>query len=148
MSAFQLPAEHLGAIVRFYLTDCPDHLRGQYRNQRPNRVDAAAMLASLAVECHASVRYRYPSGPLPGPITFEDGPVVCDDRLRLYQKLTPVQVIKACDCYCYQSCEHPGWDQSEAKHLIECIREAAIALLPGYEAAAWEICDGATEVQS
>jgi hypothetical protein len=27
----------------------------------------------------------------------------------------PVQVLKSCDCYEYQSCEHDGWEDSEAR---------------------------------
>lgn len=143
MSAFQVSPNHIGAIVRWYLDECPDSHRGQWRQMRPNRNDADDMMAALAFECWRSVRYRYPEGPLPGPIAFEDTPVMCDGRLRLYKRLTPVQVIKACDCLNYQSCEHPEWETSEAKRLLDGIREAAISSLPGYSQAEWEICDGA-----
>jgi len=102
------------------------------------------MLATLAAECFASVRYRYPAGPLPGPNAASDGPVVCSDRLSTYARLSPVAVLKACSCYEYQSCEHPGWETSEAKRLIDSITQAAIAALPGYQDAAWEITEGAT----
>lgn len=122
----------------------PNH-RIQWRQQRPNMNDSDDMMAALAFECWRSVRYRYPDGPLPGPIAFEDSPVICDGRLRLYKSLTPVQVIKACDCLEYQSCEHPEWEQSEACKLLKAIREAAIGALPGYSEAEWEICDGRAE---
>jgi hypothetical protein len=39
----------------------------------------------------------------------------------------------------YQSCEHPGWEESEARKFCQQLTEGAIARLPGYEAAAWEI---------
>lgn len=144
MSAFQVSPNHIGAIVRWYLDACPDHLRAQWRQMRPNRTDAADMMSALAFECWRSVRYRYPSGPLPGPIAYDDTPVVCDERLRVYNRLSPVEVIKACDCLSYQSCEHPEWESSEAYKLLEAIREAAIGQIPGYSEASWEICDGAS----
>jgi hypothetical protein len=50
-------------------------------------------------------------------------------------------VIKAADCLDYQSCEHPEWDKSEAKQLLDAIRAAAISKLPGYEEAEWAIDD-------
>lgn len=54
--------------------------------------------------------------------------------------LSPVDVIKACDCYNYQACE-TGKDYwtSEAHEIIDTIRERAIDELPGYEDAAYEI---------
>ena len=54
--------------------------------------------------------------------------------------LSPVQIIKACDCYNYQACE-TGEDywKSEAHEIIDTIRERAIDELPGMDDAAWEI---------
>lgn len=53
--------------------------------------------------------------------------------------LTPVEVIKACDCSIHQCGEWPGFKGSEAERAIQDIKQAAIPCLPGYEAAAWEI---------
>lgn len=55
--------------------------------------------------------------------------------------LSPVQVLSACACYRYQSCEHPGWKESEAAAFIEALERRAIGALPGYEDAAWEITE-------
>ncbi len=57
-----------------------------------------------------------------------------------FNPLSPVQVIKACDCYNYQACE-TGEDywKSEAHEIIDTIRERAIDELPGMDDAAWEI---------
>ncbi len=142
MSAFQLPAEHLGAIVRWTLLESHGY-GATWRGHTANPNDAADMLECLAAECFTSVRSRYPNGPLPGPCDASDGPVSCPDTLSRYKRLTPVEVLKACSCYEYQSCEHDGWERSEAFRLIEAIRHAAIAALPGYEDADWEITGGA-----
>lgn len=62
--------------------------------------------------------YSHASGDWPGPID-------------------PVQVLKSCNCYEYQSCEHEEWSASEAHAFIEALRARAVRTLPGYEAAAW-----------
>lgn len=48
-----------------------------------------------------------------------------------------VQVLKACDCFAYQSCEHKGWKGSNARAFIESMRAQCIARLPGYAEAEW-----------
>lgn len=136
MSAFQVTESHIGAILRWYLTDCPPHLRSSWRGfMSPNPNDADDMMNALAAENAQSVAYRYPG------ISTE--PVLAADNVRLsrYAKLAPVAVIKACQCLEYQSCEHPTWDKSDAKYLLEQIQSAAIASLPGYSQAAWAIED-------
>ena len=91
-----------------------------------------------------SVKHRYPDcsdDTLPGPIgcsfVYEHG-----NRPRL-RPIDPVAVLKACDGYEYQSCEHPEWEQSEAKAFIDELRSRAIHSLPGYDDAAWEVTDAA-----
>ena len=53
--------------------------------------------------------------------------------------LDPVQVLKACDCYDYQSCETDDYPQSEAKRMIETIKTWAITTLPSYDKAEWAL---------
>lgn len=52
---------------------------------------------------------------------------------------SPVQILKACFCYSYQSCETEDWESSSAKVIIENIQDNAIRCLSGYEEADWEI---------
>jgi len=54
-------------------------------------------------------------------------------------RLSPVEIIKACNCYRYQSCETPDFKETEAYAIMTALRERAIIHLPGYEEAAWEI---------
>lgn len=59
------------------------------------------------------------------------------------------EVIKAADCYDYQSCEHDGWKASAAKALTDRIIARACSMLgrdydracrqPEYESAPWGI---------
>lgn len=68
-----------------------------------------------------------------------------DTETELYEfaryrgEVEPVQVLKAIECFEYQSCEHDEWERSEAHAFCEALRHAAINRLPGYEAAAWGI---------
>jgi hypothetical protein len=91
-----------------------------------------------------SVMHRYPDEPvedLPGPIgetyEYKDVPYTA--------VLSVAQVVNACRCYSYQSCEHPEWEHSYACALIETLEELAMQGyasaedIPGYDAAAWEI---------
>lgn len=60
---------------------------------------------------------------------------------RFPRTLKPVEVIKACDCLEYQSCEYEGWKASRARKMLNDIREGAINALEGMEQAAWEITE-------
>lgn len=52
----------------------------------------------------------------------------------------PLVVLKAIACLEYQSCEHDGWLDSEARVFCQALRRVAIAALPGYpEADGWAI---------
>lgn len=148
MSAYQVSPYHIGAIVRWYLDDCPTYSLRNWRGHTANGTDAGDMMGALALECFKSVSYRYPAEDgqpldLPGPIAFKDRPVECPHTLSAYQRLTPVQVIKAIHGYIYQACEHPEWEQSEARRLVQQIESCALRVLPGYEEAEWEITEPA-----
>lgn len=64
-------------------------------------------------------------------------PCGLDPRATL--NISAVQIIKACNCYAYQACEHSAWESSFAKQLVDAIRCVAISNLPGYEMAAWGV---------
>lgn len=48
--------------------------------------------------------------------------------------LDPLAVLKAVDCYVYQSCEHPEWENSDAHTWMTRLREAIYTATPGYRA--------------
>ncbi len=84
-----------------------------------------------------SVQARYPGDrELPGPIG-------CDyqypEDTAWFHNIDPMQVLKACDCYEYQSCEHDRWPTSEAKAYVDALRARAWTSLPGYDDAAWGV---------
>ena len=104
--------------------------------------DQDAIGAALWLENHHSVAYRYPNdadGDLPGPraLTLE-----WIEQYRFEPRpCTIVEAFKACDCYEYQSCEHPTWEQSASKRFIDHLRSALIKCIPGYDDAPWRIDD-------
>ena len=52
-------------------------------------------------------------------------------------RLRPMEVIKACDYYEYQSSEHAGWWTSDAHSFVDCLRAATWRTTPEYQRANW-----------
>ena len=88
-----------------------------------------------------SVRHRYTDckgNDLPGPIG-EDFEYSEHKPGFFGTAIDPVAVLKACDGFEYQACEHDGWPASEAKAFIDNLRSRAWTSLPGYDEAAWAV---------
>ena len=51
--------------------------------------------------------------------------------------LNPIDIIKMCHCYDYQSCEAEGYYESDAKRMVTRIEKDMISKLPGYEESPW-----------
>lgn len=144
MSAFTVPVEHIDALLSAGLAFCSvkDPLRWYYpapttaepdTAQREHTLTAAtagrvgAMLlaenARSFNHCHDELDWEpaYLFHPLPGAPD-------------------PLVVLKAIACLQYQSCEHPGWLDSEARVFCQALRAVTIAALPGYhQAPGWPI---------
>ena len=157
MSCYMIDRDHVRYLVEAALTipgrNCRNsHLtwiwgvdreantyeRGELGPRQHKR--AAEVGQMLWDECHASICHRYPdyggSEDLPGPI--DQGFVYRQHRSTMHrERIEPVQTLKACDCYVYQSCVHPEWEASQAKAFIEALRSAAWTSLPGYDDAEW-----------
>jgi hypothetical protein len=87
---------------------------------------AAARL--LFEENAKSVSYRYDEPP--------EGGFEFSDRARVV-RLSPIAVIKAAQCLDYQIGEHPEYRYSDAKTILDRIKDHAISELPGYADAEW-----------
>ena len=136
MSAFIVSDSHLdylcAALVAYQVSVPWDD--GTFRRSHDPRDDAdlQAMRDALEAENVTSVNYRYRISP---------GESVAHRRAvrHVNRPIDPVQVMKACQCLEYQSCEHPGWPDSFAKRVLEFLNSAAINRLPGYDKADWAI---------
>jgi len=113
-----------------------------------NATDAGQMLWDANM---LSINARYPDTlghpeKAPGPIGENfSGYKFHYDPCR---SIVPVNVIKAADGLDYQACEYDGWPESEAKALLNAIREAAIHALPGYDEAPWEVTEARKRIAS
>ena len=130
MSAFSVSTAHLNYLVTAaYLYKCLGPVGG-----RQSVYDAATeRLKMLRAENNASLAARYPTNPDTQTHGRESATLTGVD------KINPVQVLKAIACYAYQACEHDAWETSEARAFCEQLKAHAIANLPGYREAAWEV---------
>lgn len=84
----------------------------------------------LIAENYRSVNHRYPHQAEPHKIQYKPMSTF---------SFTPVDILKACDCYDYQACETNDYRQTQAAKIIDRIRAMAISKLPGYDKAPWRI---------
>lgn len=104
-----------------------------------DRDDLPMLYAKLLFEENAkSVAYRYREEPETYDVA-EMAKAIRDYRTEQAVKgyLTPVEILKICNCVEYQSCEHPEWRESIACRLLQKVRDAAVRELPGYDDAPW-----------
>lgn len=140
MSAFMVSHESIDVVLSFALYGAPgDHGLRWYGDTDDGTMALLGRLDSsnvdevgcmLLAENRASVNYRYSEDEL--------------DIVELYRFThrsyapTAVEVLKACACVEYQSCEHPGWRASSARFFLDAVRDKATAHLPGYSDAPWD----------
>lgn len=124
MSAFIVSDNHIHAVVA-----AAAHFDAYLPNLKLRDIDDRQKLGQILVDAnYESVNYRYKAKYEP--------PVY---RIRFTTPPDPIQAIKAIDCLDYQSCEVPDWESTEAFKILERIKSAAIAHLPGYQEAKWSI---------
>jgi hypothetical protein len=51
---------------------------------------------------------------------------------------SPVETLKLCACYRYQSSDAKAWGSSRAAAFVDALEHCAIAALPGYDDAPWD----------
>lgn len=149
MSAFVCNTDHFKALALFavsrqhgsYQVD-PRYVRGMVP---PVGADDLAIAVSYADTLYAenvrSVECRYPgtgADSLPGEI-FKPASIriSANDLISARFRVSPVAILKMCDCLEYQSCETDNYRETVAFRLLDSIRGAAIRMLPGYESAQW-----------
>jgi hypothetical protein len=152
VSAFVVSKKHIDALVGAAMPGKGGSRMGLYwyhegTGKTAAHSDADAIGQMLWDECVKSVSARYPSDDverdLPGSYILSPERVGEWTIPYVYPMFAPlpqpVAILKAISCYEYQSCEHEGWDTSEAKTFCQYLREHVICDLPGYEEAVWEI---------
>jgi hypothetical protein len=99
------------------------------RQATPDQADRIGQI--LMRENRLSVNHRYNENEVEDIYSFTP--------IKGTVRVNPVMILKAIDCYEYQSCEHPGWEGSEAHAFCEALRRRMIRRLPGYDEAPWEV---------
>ena len=149
MSAFLVDVEHIDALLtaglvygrdRSPLTwyypmpegDQPEDLAALAHQLTP--ASAGRVGAMLLAENVRSVNHAHGRDQWEPPYLFQELPGQPD----------PVVVLKAISCLQNQSCEHPGWPDSEAYAFLDALHRMTVTQLPGWRElsnSAWPIQD-------
>lgn len=133
MSAFIVSNDHINAIVTYCVDKRVSYWTGK-EHQTVQTWNAEEVGRILMDENVRSVVCRYPSEA--GEFANEGS----DYSYRHFPTpLTPVEIIKACHCLGYQSCETDDWEASLAWRILQSVISHASHQLPGYDGAPWEI---------
>lgn len=138
MSCFICDDAHITALAAYAVHHrIADVLRvpAVIRCANARRADAEVLALALRGENVASFNARYEGRHQDDIGDFEYQTNVATATRN--GAFSPIQIIKAAQCFEYQACEHKGWTDSYARQVIENIIAHAITQLPGYDAAAW-----------
>ncbi len=142
MSAYMVDRHHIRYLIEAAKSKgmSPYGFQWRHGGKTHGIIEEVPLANMLWQENLKSVMARYPDSTkddLPGPIgeTYE----FTEDNFPTlrWAKFDPAQVVKACDCYAYQSCEHDEWEASEAKAFVDALRVHAARAMPGYDKAEW-----------
>lgn len=105
---------------------------GEWRALEAGNPDEMCRVAQILHDANlASFRSVYPREKVEG---YRLTPA---DLSRKWDRYDPVQVIKTCQYIAYQSDDPEEWRDSEARAILEAIKEKATMKLPGYNEAEW-----------
>jgi hypothetical protein len=134
MSAYIVSDTHISALVTWAASL---QVSFYFANQRTNITwqNAEEIGRALLDENVRSVGHRYE-----GRIDSEEKNAAASYKfVRFDTPLEIAEVIKACHCLDYQSCETDDWKDSKAYAILQAIEDKAITRIPGYERAPWGI---------
>lgn len=132
MSAFVMHPFHINALVSWAANRQGHLVVSYYWGNRWHEIrnDEQRIASVLHAENVRSVNYRYNEKEAAEPFKYE----------RTSNRLTLIDIIKACHGYAYQACETPDWEDTEAHAIIEAIEACAVRSLPGYDdSKAWSL---------
>ena len=127
MSAFVVSDKHINTMLSFGSRhidriSLPDGQILSFKDANDLQIMAEIMLK----ENYRSVNYRSRENEGSHQIKFE-----------FEYKYTPIQIVKACQCFDYQCCETDDWKESNAYRINSWLMSSAISELPGYDQAEW-----------
>jgi len=133
MSAFVVDNAHINAMLNAIAPahegdSATYHWQGKLHYMAGRTQEVGQILTD---ENHRSVNYRYNEET--EPRRFQ--------RVMLNRSFSPVEIVKLCHSYSYQSCEAPDWKETEAHAIVEALRERSIRRIEGYNEAPWTLYD-------
>lgn len=131
MSAFVVSNLQISAIVMWASAhQVEDHFGVGVPIKLEVEGNEQAIADMLLEENIKSVNYRY----------GEETPITACELVRGAPLRTAGEVHRLCESLAYQSCEHPTWNISKAKHLLGAIKRKCLKVgLEGYDKASWSI---------
>lgn len=154
MSAWIVSKEHIDALVsaalvvaqedrssfRWYDADGNHSHELTYTDTvRANQVGRMLWAENLAsINARYTDTIEHPEN-CPGPNDFNGIETVADYTFKRTPRIPPVAILKAINCYEYQTCEHEGWPTSQAKAFCDSLTASVINSLPGYDESPWGI---------
>jgi hypothetical protein len=89
----------------------------------------------LLIENYNSVNERYAN--CDGYETIDKSLLTEKNIINLTEQCSPIQVLKYCQNYAYQSDNHEGWKTSKSREIVDSVINSYIAKLDGYDEAKW-----------
>ena len=145
MSAYIVDKEHIDAMLHaglMYGKQYPVRfpIAGDWDNTLELNVETVHKIGKMLwMENARSVSSRYPNdkpGTWPGPagLTLDD---VLSYHYQATRAITPIEGLKLIHYYRYQTCEHEGFETSDAAAFCKELEALLIRKIPGYEEAPW-----------
>jgi hypothetical protein len=122
MSAWLCSDTHIFELAKYYVDKCQS-----YSSSKLSFKEAAEILYG---ENCKSLAYRYGD---------EDFEVIRPPMDYVPSIRNIFALAKQVDCYSYQACEHPEWEESRAFKMCESIKYHLLSEHPDYEAAPWGV---------
>lgn len=133
MSAFLCSEKHINTLVAYGVQqDISVYIPGSSGQKywQQIRKDPDLIVGILTTANVESVNYRYDEDTVLAPVKYESVATAF---------ISPIQIVKLCDCFDYQSCEVDDYEDTTAASIIRTIRNNAISRIPGYDEAEWTI---------
>jgi|TARA_R100000789_G_scaffold100171_1_gene109042 hypothetical protein len=137
MSAFMVSDKHINTLLTWTNANYQGRIYTQKKDfDSSNANDLQLMANVLKGENIRSLEARYGNNTAEEMADFEKDILFNFTNGREFK---PVEIIKLCNCYDYQSCESDDYDTTTANKIIKSIRACAVSMLPGYDQAKWDI---------
>ncbi len=88
------------------------------------RSEALSTANMLMQENQKSIEYRYGCDEYANIVVFTN-----KKQLGVFDSYDPRQVVKSCEHFAYQACEHRTWEQSKAHGFIKLVEFCAVKLI-------------------